>query len=614
MKKILLLLIILFVTVVSFAQSNAVRIVAHQSMPLMAECKGLLTGIHTTNRWPVRLQNMENEDNIFPAVKNMKEKMLAEKKKSSAIIANKIEANGQVTPVLSTNFSGNQFDGSYPSDNTIAISNSGKIVSVINSNICYFTTTGTNTFSQDVTQFTNDNSVSSFLFDPKVLYDAGSDRFFMVMLAGYTAGNSDILLYFSKTNNPTDGWWYYTISAGVNGANAWADYPNIGVSNNEVYVTVNQFDSNDNFADVVALQIPKTTCYAGGTMNFQYYDQIQDDAGHFTFSLYPISSGNDTNYGPGIYMVSNTDPSGSNLLQLFQISDDMSSSSEQLFGTSISTTPSFQIGANANQPAPGNDLDIGDCRIKGGFFLNGIAHLVFTANYVSGWNGIFYSRINTSNFTATSFKYGKNGEDWGYPAIGWMGKNSNDKSTIIAFTKSNASIKPQFDVLAVDDAGNSSTEIIVKQGASYISMGQGSPERWGDYTGMAKYHTPTSPTAFVFGIYGTSANDYGNWIAKITVNSSVNAETIAPESEAVSVYPNPSTSWFVVIFENHELNPIDISIFDLQGKLIKILVNEKLKPGDFKFSFNTSELAKGTYILNIQSGNKNLKNEKIIIQ
>ncbi len=613
MRKLFFLISIVCFSIGSIAQSTTTQIIARKSLPLQTPCKGLLTGLEKSDTWPIRLQDMESEENAFPKVKAMKEKMMIDKKQSVSNSFNKIEANGQVTPVLSTNFTGNLFDGSYPSDNTIAISNGGKIVSVINSNIAYFTTSGTKTFSQDITQFTNDNSVSSTIFDPKVLYDAGADRFFMVELAGYTVGNSDILLYFSKTNNPSDGWWYYTISADVNGNSAWADYPNIGVSNNEVYVTVNQFDSNDDFSDVLALQIPKTTCYSGGTMNFQYYDNIQDDAGNYTFSLFPVQSGNASNYGPGIFLVSNTDPSGSNRLQLFQISNDMSSSNEQLFGSSLVST-NFAIGANANQPSPGGDLDIGDCRIKGAYYVNGIIHLVFTANFVNGWNGIYYSRINTANLSASSFIYGKSGEDWGYPAVGWMGKNINDKSVIIAYTKSNSSIKPQFDVIGVDDAGNTSNEVLVKSGASYIDMGGGGTQRWGDYTGIAKYHSQTSPTAFIFGIYGTSANEYGNWIAKITVNSSVNTEEVLPVNESISVFPNPSTNWFAVNFDNEEINKIKISLFDLQGKMIKQLLNETVKRGDFKFSFSTNELAKGTYILQIQSGDKLLSNEKIIIQ
>ena len=167
----------------------------------------------------------------------------------------------------------------------------------------------------------------------------------------------------------------------------------------------------------------------------------------------------------------------------------MSSSNEQLIGTSIVST-NFQIGGNAYQPTPGNDLDIGDCRIKGGFYFNGIVHLVFTTTFNgAGWNGIYYSRINVSNQTATSFIYGKNNEDWGYPAVCWMGKNINDKSVIIAFLKSNQTIKPEFDVLGVDDNGQTSNELLVKAGSSYIDMGQGGTERWGDYTGIAKYHS-----------------------------------------------------------------------------------------------------------------------------
>ncbi len=117
-----------------------------------------------------------------------------------------------LSPSIGTNFSGNVFAGLTPPDNSMAISNGGYIVSVVNTNLEYYDMSGNRLYSSSFTNFFNDPTLSGILYDPAVLYDSGSDRFFMVVLHATTSPLSKVGVCFSKSNNPNDGWWYYKLT------------------------------------------------------------------------------------------------------------------------------------------------------------------------------------------------------------------------------------------------------------------------------------------------------------------------------------------------------------------------------------------------------------------
>jgi len=81
----------------------------------------------------------------------------------------------------------------------------------------------------------------------------------------------------------------------------------------------------------------------------------------------------------------------------------------------------------------------------------------------------------------------------------------------------------------------------------------------------------------------------------------------------VNVFPNPVTESFTVAFTLEESTMVDISVMDLNGKLVQSLYIGKATSGSNTFSFNKANLAKGTYFLMIKNNTKIIKNEKIII-
>jgi len=67
-----------------------------------------------------------------------------------------------------------------------------------------------------------------------------------------------------------------------------------------------------------------------------------------------------------------------------------------------------------------------------------------------------------------------------------------------------------------------------------------------------------------------------------------------------TVFPNPSTSLSTVKFSLKEESDVTISILNIEGKVLKQLLNEeKMSRGIQKVKINTTELSNGWYIISL---------------
>jgi hypothetical protein len=518
----------------------------------------------------------------------------------------------QNSPSIGTNFEGNWFDGAIPPDNSMAISNGGYIVTVINSNIEYYNTSGTLIYTSSFDDFFNDATLTSMIYDPVVLYDSGSDRFFMVVLHGTSSSTSKVLACFSKTNNPSDGWWVYHLTGDPLSDLSWFDYPKIGVSSNEVYITGNlYFDAGDNNQSVI-YQIDKFDGYAGNSLPWQYWYNISNEP----FTMVPASYGHQGNYGPGIFLISTFGINDSNsTLRLFDITDDMFGS-PQLDVYAISHN--FTIGGNALQLGTNVVLDCGNPRGLSAFYLNGIVHFVFQSEFENAYNGLNYNRLTVSSLSNWNSKFGLDGYDYTYPSVASFSSIPTDKTVLICFLRSGSSIYPQTRVVSCDNSGNWTGSSLVKSGETYVDyLSSSGVSRWGDYSGISRKQNASSPEVWLSGCFGKYRNGqhtYDTWVAQITGITVGIEEQDVPEAEKFSVFPNPVYDIFKVNFFLENDSPTEIVLNDISGKTIKILFKDKAKKGNNQYSFNKGALTSGIYLLTVSSNSKIMKSEKIIIK
>jgi hypothetical protein len=140
----------------------------------------------------------------------------------------------------------------------------GHVVNVVNSHVQWFTKAGTLQRSEDLNTFFAPlgTNVTSFVFDPKVIYDQYNDRFVIVALwleqiaDGDLVNDSHALVAVSDDADPNGVWHFQDIDTkvNINGEDTWFDYPGLAVSPDAIYLTGNMFSFD--FATTVPTTAP----------------------------------------------------------------------------------------------------------------------------------------------------------------------------------------------------------------------------------------------------------------------------------------------------------------------------------------------------------------------
>lgn len=172
-------------------------------------------------------------------------------------------------PALSASFVGLVDDGTVIPPDTVGAVGPDHLVSFLNSEVGFFEKTGTllnpgtslRDFWLPLISGNNlpDDPSRPKVFDPKVIFDTGSGRFVAVTLDGRlpTDNSSWVLLAVSLGSDPTLGWNAWALPADNTGV-TWADFPGLGVDDNNVFITANLFDAGDNFRNSKIFRVPKT--------------------------------------------------------------------------------------------------------------------------------------------------------------------------------------------------------------------------------------------------------------------------------------------------------------------------------------------------------------------
>ena len=173
---------------------------------------------------------------------------------------------------------------------------------------------------------------AQFVTDPSCIYDAATQRFFLVVLTLETHPNgafthvNHLDLAVSNTSNPTGTWTIYKVDVTNDGSNPSAanacpclgDYPHIGADANGVYVTTNSYPWNGNgFNGAQIYAFSKAQLAAGSaSVTLVHLDtfgavKVPSDAGPTQpgFTVWPAQSPdtqfNSDNGGTEFFMSSN---------------------------------------------------------------------------------------------------------------------------------------------------------------------------------------------------------------------------------------------------------------------------------------------------------------------
>ena len=95
----------------------------------------------------------------------------------------------------------------------------------------------------------------AFSFDPRILYDHDSGRWFALSVDAPGLPNN-FLVAVSATSDPTDGWTGFQIDADTDNLQ-WADFPTMGIDDEGVYVVGKMFEVSNAPFVINILVLPK---------------------------------------------------------------------------------------------------------------------------------------------------------------------------------------------------------------------------------------------------------------------------------------------------------------------------------------------------------------------
>lgn len=524
----------------------------------------------------------------------------------------------------------NKYDGAngypdHPPDNFLAVSDSGYIVSVMNSNYRIFhpgnAGASVNTDFYDALKSTLPSLTGAY-YDPRVIYDAESQRFIIVLLNGGSAGIVQVAMLFSKTSNPADGWYTYSMSGDIYKKGEFADYPNIGLSKSDLFITLNLFiisaKGQITGTRPTIVQINKSDGYTGHTLHLVSFDPDSTTL-NASSTFVPASHGLGSDYGDSMYFVANYDSTGSGV-NLIEITgnetsgiSDVSLDTILIYNSLIYSQP--KRVKQKQDTGTHFTLNPDDVDIRQAFYLNKLVHFVFaTRDQYTGFSDIVYARIDLKTLALGHADLGLDKFDYVYPSLASIAQTNTDPSVMIGYCRSDSTIYPEVDAVECDMNFNFSPSVTIAAGTSpIVQIGQDSGElRLGDYNGMARQYG--TGYCFFSGSYGYQ-NTYETTVAQLGLarNSGI-GDVQLPSKPELTVFPNPAIDVFNLDFELSSRALIRITVADIQGRQVALLYEGVQNPGHQQFFFNKAALKPGTYFVTVAGAATETVSRKIVVR
>ena len=517
-----------------------------------------------------------------------------------------------VNPIVVKGIQGNTAN-SVPNDNDIAVSNAGKVVSVVNSNMRVYDDTGAVLGNSSLSSLTSSVGTFSWISDPRVLYDPVADRFVLVCFSGSLSTTSTIIVGFTQTNDPMGSWNFYTINGNPFNDSTWSDYPIIALSDKDLFMTFNQVRDNVSwtvgFKQSVIWQIDKQTGYTGAPLQYTLWDSLQYNGINLR-NICPAKY-QTTPFGNNMYFLTLRNVASTNdSVFVTEITNSHASGQATLQMRLLSTPVAYGFPPNARQKHPVNGniqyLMTNDARVLAAVYENDYIHWgsnTVNTQYMNA--GVYLGRIkNISSATPVveGDIFSTQTMEYGYPSMTYVGGGGNDHRILYTFSHCVTDSFPGTSILYRDAAGQYSDIIRVKDGSSYINLLADTNERWGDYTNIQKmYNNPNR--AYLSGSWGKS-NAMNSWVTVVDIPEWPLAAPAVEKVKQSTLFPNPvQEKRFRVNFELQETQDLSFTLCDLNGRVLYRIMKTRVKAGRNEYSFDTGSLPAGQYLFRI-SGDK----------
>lgn len=623
MKRIFLLLLLFIQAINTFAQVQKMNGVSGKATIINASDNSrpdFYPSLIHLDQHPVpsaEYGNKKEELNRLRAIREaeLKELNLPQEKKSRATATN---------PVVFKGIQGNTAN-SVPNDNDIAVSNAGKVVSVVNSNMRVYDDTGKILTSTSLTSLVSPIGVFSWISDPRVIYDPVADRFILVCFSGSISYESTIIVGFTQTNDPSAAWNFYTLNGNSFNDSTWSDYPIIAISDKDLFITFNQVKDNVSwtigFKQSVIWQIDKQTGYTANPLLYTLWSNIKYENTNLR-NICPAKY-QTTPMGNNMYFLTLRNVAATNdSVFVTEITNSYASGTATLQQRLLKTPVAYGFPPNAREKHPTNGivqyLMTNDARVLAAIYENEYIH--FGSNTVNPQYmnaGVYLGtikNISSASPIVSGDIVSSATMEYGYPSMTYVGSWAQDHRVLYTFSHCVTDSLPGTSVVYKDVNENYSDILRVKDGISYINQLADSNERWGDYTNIQKmYNRPSR--AYLSGSWG-KLNIMNCWISVIDIMDwPLNTSTLNEENNTNTVYPNPITdNRFTTQFQMKEAGHVRFELYDMSGKLVYKIMDTYVKKGKNEYSISTSELSKGIYIFKVNSDQGTIASHKITVE
>ncbi len=172
----------------------------------------------------------------------------------------------------------------------------------------------------------------------------------------------------------------------------------------------------------------------------------------------------------------------------------------------------------------------------------------------------------------------------------------------------------------VSDFRSNGRDITTGQSVSFFDQSSYSPTSWqwsftGGTPATSNLQNPENINYSAPGIYPVKlvvSNSYGSdtltktqYVFVTTGTGIVKNEETAHDFKLHQNYPNPFNPSTTINFAIPKSLMVRISVFDILGKEVEVLVNEQLTAGTYKTEWNASKYSSGVYFYSITSGEFN---------
>ena len=481
--------------------------------PVTVELAAIPTGVNPENtlyaRWQRGEVDLTEEESLLPpaevAARQERALSLPPMTAPAALLTGQAPVPGAGWPSLDYN------DGSgVPPDPELA-AGPNHLIAAVNSSFAIYNKSGSLVGGPyEFGAFMNSNpNCNAFNFDPNAIYDEQANRYIL----GIDVDGTHYCLAVSATANPLGAWHIYAFHV-ASGAEFF-DYPHAGVGDDYIFAGANIFTSG--FLESRVYAFDKADMYAGTAAAWASRDLPTTEDTPIPLHLHGWNQGT-WNSGTNHYFITDYNYNGATY-RVWRWSNPLSSAPAAVGVVNLQTATGVTGGYPIDVPQQGSTakLQANDYRPHDFEYRNGFAWLVTTISCNPGGgtvNCLRWAKINPA--TAAVADAGVLSTSGQHRIFGNLAVNSCG-DMVVGYTKTSSSMFPSVFAAGREDgdpAGTLQPEVQLQAGTITYTAFDGSPHRWGDYTGMTI--DPDGQTFWYLGQYSkNTGTSNGRWATYI---------------------------------------------------------------------------------------------------